>query len=321
MIWQVENKNRFFHCAFRPESPAFPSLPLHVPLVYVSTLSLHPNARYCLFKDSIDTVATLADPNELFLPGDRQNNLAMSSVPLLRTPVPSPQRNNGTPRAPKLTLGIPPSPNAKPVNGNGVPAMVAPPQPQPASSRPALRLATPMINPNAPQPVNRMANGRPGPPSLALSTGGLGVNSQPMLKTNGGGSNPISANSSVSTADIARGLRESGGSDPASAISSFDGEGNDQLEGENGVSALGFDLDRLSLEKGRPLDVEDLDDKGWHAASEQKKIIELGSLGEGAGGAVTRCQLKDGKTVFALKVCSSAHYLYHDPSVINFLSP
>ncbi|KAJ6102225.1 hypothetical protein N7486_004652 [Penicillium sp. IBT 16267x] len=229
----------------------------------------------------------------------------MSSVPLLRTPVPSNQRNNGTPRAPKLTLGIPPSPNAKPVNGNGGDAMVAPPQPQPAPSRPALRLATPMINPNAPQPVNRIANGRPGPPSLALSTGGLGVNGQPTLKTNGGGSNPISANSSVSTADIARGLRESGGSDPASAISSFDDEGNDQLEGENGVSALSFDLDRLSLEKGRPLDVEDLDDKGWHAASEQKKIIELGSLGEGAGGAVTRCKLKDGKTVFALKIITT----------------
>jgi mitogen-activated protein kinase kinase len=162
-----------------------------------------------------------------------------------------------------------------------------------------------MINPNAPQPVNRPANGRPGPPSLALSTGGLGVNGQPTLKTNGGGSNPISANSSVSTVDIARGLREPGGSDPASAISSFDEEGNDQLEGENGVSALGFDLDRLSLEKGRPLDVEDLDDKGWHAASEQKKIIELGSLGEGAGGAVTRCQLKDGKTVFALKIITT----------------
>ncbi|KAJ5654326.1 hypothetical protein N7490_001329 [Penicillium lividum] len=227
----------------------------------------------------------------------------MSSVPLLRTPVPS--NRDATPRAPKLTLGIPPSPNAKPVNGNGVPTMVAPSQPQLAPSRPALRLATPMINPNAPQPVNRTANGRPGPPSLALSTGGLGVNGQPMLNGNGRGSNPISANSSVSTADVSRGLRESGGSDPSSAISSFDGEGSAHLEGENGVSALSFDLDRLSMEKGRPLDVEDLDDKGWHAASEQKKIIELGSLGEGAGGAVTRCQLKDGKTIFALKIITT----------------
>jgi mitogen-activated protein kinase kinase len=36
----------------------------------------------------------------------------------------------------------------------------------------------------------------------------------------------------------------------------------------------------------------------------EKRIEELGSLGEGAGGAVTRCMLKGGKTVFALKVGS-----------------
>lgn len=52
------------------------------------------------------------------------------------------------------------------------------------------------------------------------------------------------------------------------------------------------------------MDVEDLDDAGWRAAAKENKIIELGSLGEGAGGAVTRCILKDGKTVFALKVSS-----------------
>jgi hypothetical protein len=76
------------------------------------------------------------------------------------------------------------------------------------------------------------------------------------------------------------------------------------MERENSVNALIPDLDKLSLEKGRPLDVDDLDDEGWLAASEQKKIVELGSLGEGAGGAVTRCKLKEGTTVFALKVCS-----------------
>ena len=74
------------------------------------------------------------------------------------------------------------------------------------------------------------------------------------------------------------------------------------MERENSLGLLP-DLEKLSLEKGRPLDVEDLDDAGWKAASREDKIIELGSLGEGAGGAVTRCILKDGKTVFALKVC------------------
>lgn len=74
------------------------------------------------------------------------------------------------------------------------------------------------------------------------------------------------------------------------------------MERDNSLNGILPDLDKLSLEKGRPLDVEDLDDEGWLAASEQKKIVELGSLGEGAGGAVTRCMLKGGKTVFALKV-------------------
>ena len=53
---------------------------------------------------------------------------------------------------------------------------------------------------------------------------------------------------------------------------------------------------------GRDPDVSDLDDDGWRACSKSGRIIELGSLGEGAGGAVTRCILKGGKTVFALKV-------------------
>lgn len=73
-------------------------------------------------------------------------------------------------------------------------------------------------------------------------------------------------------------------------------------ERESDVNGLLPDLEKLSLEKGRPLDAEDLDDEGWLAASEQKMIVELGGLGEGAGGAVTRCRLKEGKTVFALKV-------------------
>lgn len=264
-------------------------------------------------------MATLADPNELFLPGERQNNLAMSSssVPLLRPPVPGNRSNAGSPRAPKLTLGIPPSPNAKPVNGNGVPAVDAPqplslPQPQqPARpAPPSLRLATPMgSSQHVPQETTRVANGRPAPPQL--STNGLGVNGH--SGSEGKGSGPTSANSQYSALSFAMGLRQGSGgnSDPSSAIGSVysDGDGSVAMERENSVNGLLPDLDKLSLEKGRPLDVEDLDDEGWHAASEQKKIVELGSLGEGAGGAVTRCKLKDGKTVFALKVSFSAYNL------------
>lgn len=61
-------------------------------------------------------------------------------------------------------------------------------------------------------------------------------------------------------------------------------------------------FDKLSLEKARNADVEELDDEGWRIASMEKRVQELGNLGEGAGGAVTRCKLKGGKTVFALKV-------------------
>jgi len=93
--------------------------------------------------------------------------------------------------------------------------------------------------------------------------------------------------------------------DPLSAISGSAGGGGSPggaaMERENSLGLLP-DLEKLSLEKGRPLDVEDLDDAGWRAASREDKIVELGRLGEGAGGAVTRCVLKGGKTVFALKV-------------------
>ncbi|PKY04229.1 hypothetical protein P168DRAFT_236920 [Aspergillus campestris IBT 28561] len=231
------------------------------------------------------------------------------AVPLLKPPVPGNRSHNGSPRAPKLTLGIPPSPNARPVPSNGVP--VAPPVPdgppqlqRPVNARPAppqLRLATPM---GSSKDVSQVANGRP--PPLSLATSGL---NEPNGQSRSG-SGPASASSSnYSALSFAMGLRQPRGStpDPSSAISSVysDREATAPMERENSVTALIPDLDKLSLEKGRPLDPDDLDDEGWLAASEQKKIVELGSLGEGAGGAVTRCKLKDGKTVFALKIITT----------------
>jgi mitogen-activated protein kinase kinase len=73
-------------------------------------------------------------------------------------------------------------------------------------------------------------------------------------------------------------------------------------ERPDSVNEILPDLEQLSIQKGRPLDIEDLDEAGWKAASKEGKIVELGTLGEGAGGAVTRCVLKGGKTIFALKV-------------------
>ncbi|KAI5297943.1 Mitochondrial distribution and morphology protein 35 [Ascosphaera pollenicola] len=74
---------------------------------------------------------------------------------------------------------------------------------------------------------------------------------------------------------------------------------------EDGTEGLTRDLDQLSLDLGRPVDADDLDDQGWLAARTTGRIIELDVLGEGAGGAVTKCKLKDGKTVFALKVITT----------------
>lgn len=87
------------------------------------------------------------------------------------------------------------------------------------------------------------------------------------------------------------------------------------MERDGSMNGLeGFD--KLSLERGRTLDVEELDDEGWRVASMEKRIEELGSLGEGAGGAVTRCMLKGGKTVFALKVrCSTP---FDNPPYLTF---
>lgn len=93
--------------------------------------------------------------------------------------------------------------------------------------------------------------------------------------------------------------------DPTSAVGSVYSERSDgsvSMERDESMNGLLDSIDKLSLERGRTLDVEQLDDDGWRVASIEKRIIELGSLGEGAGGAVTKCMLKGGKTIFALKV-------------------
>ena len=113
--------------------------------------------------------------------------------------------------------------------------------------------------------------------------------------------------------DFANILRPSVSNDPLSAAGSVyspgptsgSDVGGEQMTRDASIQALTAELERLEVDKGRPLDVEDLDDTGWRAASTTGRIVELGSLGEGAGGAVTRCVLKGGKTVFALKVITT----------------
>jgi mitogen-activated protein kinase kinase len=77
------------------------------------------------------------------------------------------------------------------------------------------------------------------------------------------------------------------------------------MERDGSMNGLEQGFDKLALERGRTLDVEDLDDDGWGVASMEKRIQEISSLGEGAGGAVTKCVLKGGKTIFALKIITT----------------
>jgi mitogen-activated protein kinase kinase len=87
---------------------------------------------------------------------------------------------------------------------------------------------------------------------------------------------------------------------------SHEGAGGTTMEREGSRHELP-DLARLTLEKGRELDADDLhDDDAWLVASKEGRIEEVGTLGEGSGGAVTKCRLKGGKTIFALKVSCSA---------------
>jgi mitogen-activated protein kinase kinase len=245
-----------------------------------------------------------------------------SPAPLLRPPIPGANRQQSGSRVPKLGLSIPPSPNARPVNStaappmslntSGLPPLSIPPRQQP----PKLSLATPMGNVRTPQENNAQAKRK-----LTLQMPGTG------LSANGGGSSDdsahsrtgsfghstnhggsVSTTSSYSALNFAEMLRNPG--DPESAAgslysSSSAHSGGAGMERDNSMQGLLPDLEKLSIEKGRPLDVEDLDDAGWKVASKEGRIVELGSLGEGAGGAVTRCILKGGKTVFALKVGDS----------------
>ena len=233
-----------------------------------------------------------------------------SPVPLLRPPVPGGGRSASGTRAPRLTLGIPPSPSARPVNPAGavtdVPALhLGAPKPHP----PRLSLATPAGSHHSSVPEAGAGL------QLQTSMPGSSDSNRSRADSFQNASIPGSAASSAYSGFLFHDhALQTGTPDPSSAISSVYSEvGATGMERENSMGGLSVDFDKMSLEKGRPIDVEDLDDEGWSAASEQKKIIELGSLGEGSGGAVTRCMLDGGKTVFALKVS----FALRNPSICS----
>ncbi|TAQ86589.1 hypothetical protein B7494_g5083 [Chlorociboria aeruginascens] len=260
---------------------------------------------------------------------DPHNQPRMSSpAPLLRPPIPG-SRPGGA-RTPRLGLAIPPSPSMKPVNGGpgakgGLSLQMPGQMPGQISSKPSLprlQLATPMgsnVTPQEQPPA--LQNGRPSAqPTASQSTSGGSESSAAHSRSGSFGpldgrtSGPTSAGSlgsQFSALSFASqyGLRQPLGTpDPSSAVGSLysqtGSEGGAGMERDGSIQGLEA-FDKLSLEKGRTLDVEELDDAGWRVASMEKRIEELGSLGEGAGGAVTRCMLKGGKTVFALKIITT----------------
>jgi mitogen-activated protein kinase kinase len=74
------------------------------------------------------------------------------------------------------------------------------------------------------------------------------------------------------------------------------------MERDGSMNGLEASFDKMALERGRTLDVEELDDDGWGIASMEKRIQEISSLGEGAGRCSYEVYIERGKTIFALKV-------------------
>ncbi|TQV99528.1 hypothetical protein V2A60_004997 [Cordyceps javanica] len=231
-------------------------------------------------------------------------------APLLRPALPG-SRPGGS-RTPRLGLAIPPSPSVKPVSQGGQPAPSRPPLP-------TLNLATPMgmqVSPYDQTPRSNNNCAQPGQSAGAGSESSAAHSrSGSFGPLDGRNSNPTSAGSQFSALSFASQLsqfgipvgRAQGTPDPVSAVGSMYSERSDggvTMEREGSLQGLEA-FDKLSLEKARTADVEDLDDEGWRIASMEKRIVEIGNLGEGAGGAVTRCMLKGGKTVFALKVITT----------------
>lgn len=82
-----------------------------------------------------------------------------------------------------------------------------------------------------------------------------------------------------------------------------DNKNNDNDINENKIIITNDDGESTLVLPHNPKfkDVENLDLEEWKLASRNGEIVELGVLGEGVGGSVSRCKLINGKTIFALK--------------------
>ncbi|VUC34226.1 unnamed protein product [Clonostachys rosea] len=230
----------------------------------------------------------------------------LSAAPPMLRPAVGGRPGGGRP--PRLGLAIPPSPNAKAVGNN----------PGPGSrplGPPKLSLATPMGSSGVPQEQHSRTFGgvQPGHSAGGSESSADHSREGSFGPFDGKVSNPTSAGSGISALSFASqwGIvpaKAPGTSDPVSAAESAYSErsidGGVVMDRDNSLQGLEA-FDKLSLEKARTGDVEDLDDEGWRIAGLEKRIEEIGNLGEGAGGAVTKARLKGGKTLFALKIITT----------------
>lgn len=192
-------------------------------------------------------------------------------APLLRPPIPGARPGRRGP--PSLGLSIPPSPNQRPVandaNGN-----MAPPMPQGRPQPPKLSVVTPLGSTNNAPQENRQ--GPRGLPPLQIGTGlSASGSSDASAHSRSGSFSEVPMNNSASSYQVLGfpGLQK----DPISAISQQGSEGAPSMERANSSQPLP-DLDAMAVEKGRPLEVDDLDDAAWRAASARGMIEEKGSL-------------------------------------------
>ncbi|AJT97535.1 Mkk1p [Saccharomyces cerevisiae YJM1342] len=95
-------------------------------------------------------------------------------------------------------------------------------------------------------------------------------------------------------------LSNSVGSDFSNLISAYEQSSSPVKSSSQPKSSSESYIDLNSVR-----DVDQLDENGWKYANLKDRIETLGILGEGAGGSVSKCKLKNGSKIFALKVINT----------------
>lgn len=92
-----------------------------------------------------------------------------------------------------------------------------------------------------------------------------------------------------------------------SASSSSRSNHNDNINENNENSGKGFHGNHFNVTKEftEPVDIEVLTPEDWKVIADTNQIVEINKLGEGNGGSVSKCRLKSGSKIFALKLINA----------------